>query len=56
MPEKLIISPEVDQIRIDLKGVELRESWRMNMDYTPIKWVLARLSFIIFLFAQNQEQ
>ena len=26
MPEKLIISPEVDQIRIDPKGVELRES------------------------------
>ena len=35
MPEKLIISPEVDQIRIDPKGVELRESWRMNMDVTP---------------------
>ena len=26
MPEKLIIFPEVDQIRIDPKGVELRES------------------------------
>ena len=31
MPEKLIISPEVDQIRIDPKGVDLR----MNMDVTP---------------------